>query len=93
MKQPLAYETPVLELIDNGPDSVDLRAGTGGSVPGQLTPTSGIEPHVTLTGKRRSDKEGSEQSLRAQRNCAICGVRATKVCSSSRIGRLGEVFV
>jgi hypothetical protein len=93
MKQPLAYETHVLELIDNGSDSVDLRAGTGGSVPGQLTPTSDIEPRVTLTVKRRSDKEGSEQSLRARRNCAICGIRETKACFSSRVGRLGEVFI
>jgi hypothetical protein len=56
MRQPLAYETLALELIDNDYDSVGLRAGTGGSAPGQLTPTSDIEPHVTLTGKRRSDE-------------------------------------
>jgi hypothetical protein len=93
MKQPLAYETLALELIDNGSDSVELRAGTGGSVPGQLTPTSDIEPHVTLTGKRRSDKEGSEQSLRAPRSCYTCGFRETRACFSSRVGRLGEVFV
>jgi hypothetical protein len=92
MKQPLAYETLALELIDNGSDSVGLRARTGGSVPGQLTPTSDIEHHVTLTGKRRSDKEGSEQSLRARRSCFTCGVRATRACVSSRVGRLGEVF-
>jgi hypothetical protein len=93
MKQPLAYETLALELIDNGSDSVDLRAGTGGSVPGQLTPTTGIGPHATPTRKRRSDEEGSEQAFRAQRSCVICGVRTTKVCSSCREGRLGEVFV
>jgi hypothetical protein len=93
MKQPLAYETLALELIDNGSDSVDLRAGTGESVPGQLTPTSDIEPHVTQTRKRRSDKEGREQTPQAPRNCFICGVRTTKVCSSCRVGRLGEVFV
>jgi hypothetical protein len=93
MTQPLAYETLALELTDNDSDSVDLRTGTGGSVPGQLTPTSDIEPHVTLTGKRRSDKEGSEQTPQAPRNCVICGVRATKACSSSWEGRLGGVFV
>jgi hypothetical protein len=93
MKQPLAYETLALELIDNDFDSVGLRARTGGSVPGLLTPTSDIEPHVTLTGKMRSDKEGRERSPQARRNCVICGDRAPKACSSSREGRLGEVFV
>jgi hypothetical protein len=93
MKPPLAYETLALELIDYSSDSVELRDGTGGSVPGQLTPTSDIGPHVTLIRKRRSDKGGSEQSLRAPRSCVICGVRATKACFSSRVGRLGEVFV
>jgi hypothetical protein len=65
MKQPLACETLALELIDNGSDSVDLRVGTGGSVSGQLTPTSGIGPNVTPIRKRRSDKDGREQALRA----------------------------
>jgi hypothetical protein len=93
MKQPLAYETLALELIDNDFDSVGLRARTGGSVPGQLTPTTGIGPHATPTRKRRSDEEGSEQPLRAPRSCCICGIRETKACFSSRVGRLGEVFV
>jgi hypothetical protein len=93
MKQPLAYETLALELIDNDFDSVGLRARTGGGVPGQLTPTSGIGPHTTPTRKMRSDKEGSEQSFRAQRNYVICGFRETEACSSSRVGRLGEPFV
>jgi hypothetical protein len=93
MKQPLAYEALALELIDNGSDSVGLRARTGGSVPGQLTPTSGTGSHTTPTRKRRSDKEGREQSLRAPRSCDICGVRETRACFSSRVGRLGEVFV
>jgi hypothetical protein len=90
MKQPLAYETLALELIDNDFDSVGLRARTGGS---QLTPTSGIGPHTTPTRKRRSDKEDREQSPQAQRSWHLCGIRATKACSSSREGRLGEVFV
>jgi hypothetical protein len=93
MKQPLAYETLALELIDNDFDSVGLRARTGESVPGQLTPTFDIEPHVTPTRKRRSDKEGREQAFRAQRSWHLCGIRATKVCTPSRVGRLGEVFV
>jgi hypothetical protein len=41
MKQPLAYETLALELIDNGSDSVGLRARTGGS---QLTPNPTSSP-------------------------------------------------
>jgi hypothetical protein len=93
MKQRTFYETLALELIDNDFDSVGLRARTGGSVPGQLKPTSGIGAHTTPTRKRRSDKDGREQAFRAQRNCVICGVRTTKVCSSCREGRLGEVFV
>jgi hypothetical protein len=93
MRQPLPYETLALELIDSDYDPVGLRAGTGGSVPGQLTPTSGIGAHTTPTRKRRSDKDGREQASRAQRSCYICGVRTTKVCSSCREGRLGEVFV
>jgi hypothetical protein len=93
MKQRTFYETLALELIDNDFDSVGLRARTGGGVPGQLTPTSGVGPHATPTRKRKSDKGGREQASRAQRNCVICGVRTTKVCSSCREGRLGEVFV
>jgi hypothetical protein len=86
MKQRNFYETLALKLIDNYFDSVGLRARTGGSVPDQLTPTSGIGPHATPTSKRRSDKDGREQAFRAQRNCDTCGVRTTKVCSSSRVG-------
>jgi hypothetical protein len=67
MRQPLAYETLALELIDNDYDPVGLRAGTGGSAPGQLTPTSGIGPHATPTRKRRCDKEGREQASRAKK--------------------------
>jgi hypothetical protein len=93
MKQPLAYKTLALELIDNDCDPAGLRADTGGGVPGQLTPTSDIGPHVTRTRKRRSDKDGREQAFRAQRYCVVCGVRTTKVCSSCREGRLGEAFV
>jgi hypothetical protein len=93
MKQPLAYETLVLELIDNDFDSVDLRAGTGGSVPGQLTPTSNIGAHTTPTRKRGSENDGRERSPQAQRSWHLCGIRATKVCTPSRVGRLGEVFV
>jgi hypothetical protein len=91
MKQRTFYETLALELVDNDFDSVGLRARTGGSVPGQLTPTSGIGAHTTPT-RKRSDKDGREQAFRAQRNCVICGVRTTKVCSSCRVGRQGEVF-
>jgi hypothetical protein len=58
MKQRTFYETLVLEKIDNDFDSVGLRARTGGSVPSQLTPTSGIGPHSTPTKKRKRDKEG-----------------------------------
>jgi hypothetical protein len=93
MKQRRFYETLALKIIGNDFDSVGLRARTGGSMPGQPTPTSDIGPHVTRTRKRRRDKDGREQTLRAQRNCVICGVRTTKACSSSQVGILGEVFV
>jgi hypothetical protein len=69
MKQPLAYETLALELIDNDPDSVDLRASTGGSVPGQLTPNPTSSP-VRLrlgrggaTGGQRAIAPGAKKLL------------------------------
>jgi hypothetical protein len=79
MTQRTFYETLALELIGNDFDSVGLRARTGGGVPGQLTPTSGIGAHATPTRKGMSDKEGREQALRAQRNLIMCGVRTTNV--------------
>jgi hypothetical protein len=58
MKQRTFYETLAPELIDNDFDFVSLRARTGGSVPSQLTPTSGVGPHATPTKNRKRDKEG-----------------------------------
>jgi hypothetical protein len=93
MKQRTSYKILSLEFIDNVFDSVGLSARAGSSVPSQLKPMSGIGPHATSTKKRARDKEGQEKLSRAQRNCVVCGGRATKVCSSSREEGRDEVFV
>jgi hypothetical protein len=63
VKQRRFYETLALELIDNDYDSVGLRARTGGGVPGQLTPTSGVGPI-----RRRLGRGGATMTAESNRS-------------------------
>ena len=94
MLQKEFYEQLALELVDNNYNAVGLHTRSsvdeGAAV---LTPTSGLRPHATPTKKRKKTRNGTQTSVRAQKDCVVCGKRKTRVCSQCHEESTEEVFI